>query len=227
MKVVVISLGGSLIVPDKVDFNFLEKFKKTLRKHYRKYKFVIVCGGGSVARKYIEALRAEGKSEKELSLAGIRVTKMNASFLMQILGKEANGILPRNMKEVKNNLHKNNLVICGALRYTSKSTSDSTAAKLAHYLKSEFINMTNIKGLYSDNPLTNKKAKFIPYESWREFEKRALAIKYSSGQHFVLDQGAAVIIRKCKIKTYIIGKDLSNIKKILENKKFTGTLIAG
>ena len=61
-KIVVISLGGSVIIPEKgIDIKSLEDFKKTLRKFYKKYKFIVVCGGGSIARKYISVLREEGK----------------------------------------------------------------------------------------------------------------------------------------------------------------------
>lgn len=223
-QIIVISLGGSLIVPEKINFEFLNQFKKILRKHYSKYKFVVVCGGGVIARKYITALKKEGKSSKELNKAGIRATRMNAQFMMQFFGKEANDTLPISMIEVKDNLEKNNLVICGALRFSPNSTSDSTAAKLAHFMKSNFINMTNVKGLFTDNPKTNKNAKFISNISWKDFEKRALKIKHKPGQHFVLDQNAATLIRKKKILTYIIGsnKALSNI---LSKKKLIGTKI--
>ncbi len=226
-KIVVISLGGSLIVPKKIDHEFLENFKKTMRKNYRNYKFVVVCGGGTIARKYISALKKEGKNHKEISMAGIRATRMNAKFMIQFFGKEANDTLPKSMKEVKNNLSKNKIVFCGALRYAEKETSDGTAAKLANYLKTTFINLTNVKGLYTANPKTNKNAKFIPKTDWKSFEKRALKIKYKPGQHFVLDQHAATIIKRNKTKTYIIGENLSNLDKLLNNKNFIGTIIEG
>ena len=73
MEKIVISLGGSLIVPDKIDYEFLDEFKDTIRKHYKTHKFIVVAGGGSIARKYIEALKKEKKSKNELSQAGIRV----------------------------------------------------------------------------------------------------------------------------------------------------------
>ena len=224
-KTIVISLGGSLIIPEKIDFKFLDHFKKTIRKNYKNYKFVIVCGGGTIARKYITALKSEGKSKRELSEAGIRATRMNALFMMQFFGKEANDSLPLNMEEVKNNLSKNSVVICGALRYISNSTSDGTAAKLSSYLKTRFINLTNVNGLYSENPKTNLNAKFISEISWKEFEKRALALKFKAGQNFVLDQNAAILIKKHKIKTYILGGDLKNLDNFLNRKKFVGTSI--
>lgn len=224
-KTIVISLGGSLIIPEKINFPFLHKFKKELRKHYQSHKFVIVCGGGVIARKYIYALKKENKSNKELSSAGIRATRENAKFMMQFFGKESNDKLPMNMEEVKDNLRKNKVVICGALRYAPNSTSDGTAAKLAHFLKTTFINMTNVKGLYDKNPKKYVNAKFIPEISWSEFEKKALAIKYKAGQNFVLDQSAAVLIKKHKIKTYVIGQNISNLTKIIKGRKFIGTVI--
>lgn len=227
MKTVVLSLGGSLIVPDSINFSFLERFKKELEKNYSKAKFVIVCGGGSIARKYIDALRKEGKNEIELAAAGIAATRMNARFLMQFFGKEANNSLPADMHEVKNDLAKHSVVICGALRYADNETSDGTAAKLAHFLKAEFINMTNVKGLYTSDPRKDKNAKFIPKISWKDFDKIANKIKFSAGQHFVLDQQAAIVIHEHKIRTYIIDDKSGNISNIVRGKKFIGTDISG
>lgn len=226
-RVVVLSLGGSLIVPEKIDTLWLERFKSSIINLSRNNKFVIVCGGGFVAREYITILEKEHKSRKEQSKAGIDVTRMNAKIMMQIFGPHANKELPMDMKQIKESLEKKDIVFCGALRYAPNQTSDSTAAKLACYLKTIFINITNVSGLYTDNPIKNKKAKFIPSISWKSFEKRALSIKYKPGQHFVLDQKASTIIRINKIKTYIIGKDIKSIENLIKNKKFKGTTIEG
>jgi uridylate kinase len=226
-KAIVISLGGSLIVPDKMNFKFLDGFKKTLEKNYKTHKFAIVCGGGTIARKYISALKKEGISQRSLSLAGIRATRMNARFMMQFFGKKANDTLPLSMKQVNSQLKQNQVVFCGALRFSEKSTSDTTAAKLANYLKTQFINITNVKGLYTADPRKRKNAKFISQVSWTDFESLALKIKHKPGQHFVLDQKAATLIRKNRTKTYIINENLSNLSNTLKNKKFIGTQIEG
>jgi uridylate kinase len=225
MKTIVISLGGSLIVPDKVDIVFLKKFKKVIQKHKKKYKFVIVTGGGSIARKYIKALKKAGKSIYFQGLAGIGTTRMNARFLTYLFGKDANQGIPHDMKEVKNLLRKNNPVFCGALRYARHETSDGTSAKLARFFKCEFVNLTLVAGLYTKNPLKYKDARFIPKISWKDFHKKANQTKFKPGQHFVLDQSAAEIIKKYKIKTYILGKSLRNLDLLLSQKKFKGTVI--
>lgn len=224
----VISLGGSLVVPKEMDLKFLHKFKKEINKHTRKNKFVLVIGGGTIARKYISALQMEHSSQKGLSMAGIRATRMNAEFIMQFFGKKvANDTLPLNMKSIKNDLAKNDVVVCGALRFVPRSTSDGTAASLAKYLKTSFINLTNVSGLYTADPKKDKKAKLIKNQTWKEFENRTLKVKNVPGMHFVLDQRAAKEIRKNKITTYIVGKETKELANILKNKPFKGTIITG
>jgi len=223
----VVSLGGSRIAPEqeKIDFDFIKEFENLIESHPN-HKFVVVTGGGSTARKYINALRKLRKGAKAQAKAGIAVTRFHAGFLAKIFGKKANEIIPKNMEKVKNLLEKNRVVFCGALRFKEKNTSDGTAADLADYLKCPFINITNVKGIYTANPKTNKKAKFIKRISWKAFYKRASKINFQAGQHFVLDQGAAKTIMDEKIPTYIIGS-LSDIDNIIKGKKFRGSLIFG
>lgn len=166
------------------------------------------------------------KTARKQSILGMYATRLNAFFLTKIFGKEANEKVPVNMTEVKNMLKKNQVVFCGALRYKDNNTSDGTAAELAEFLHSRFINITDVKGLYDKNPKTNKNAKFIREISWEKFYERARKIKFSAGQHFVLDQRAARIIYEKKIPTYITNS-LSDVKHIIEGKPYKGSLIEG
>ena len=226
-RVIVISLGGSLIVPDKINYEFLKKFKKVLEKNKRKYKFVVICGGGKTARNYIHGLDKEKIKKKEFfqSLLGISATRINARFMTYFFGKDSKSGIPHNMKEIKGALRFNDVVFCGALRYSKNQTSDTTSAKIAHYFKTSFINLTNVKGLYDKNPKKFRSAKFIPEISHKNFLKQAKKIEFKPGQHFVLDQKAAKIIKKHKIKTYIIGNDAQQLHNLLNNKHFIGTRI--
>jgi uridylate kinase len=224
-RVIVLSLGGSLIVPNEVDIVFLKKFRDVIKKNEKKYKFIIVCGGGSVARTYINALKQDNKPELLQSMAGITITRVNARFMTYFFGKDANEGIPHDMKDVENLLKKRNIVFCGALRYAPNQTSDATALKLANYFKTNFINLTNVKGLYDSNPWENKDAKFIPKATIEEFNKIVMAIPNKPGMHAPVDHTAMKIIRKHKIKTYILGKDMKNLDNLLNNKSFIGTII--
>jgi uridylate kinase len=123
-------------------------------------------------------------------------------------------------------LKKQGIVFCGALEYKDDQTSDSVAAILAKKFKGEFVNLTNVKGLYTKDPNKYKDAKFISEISWKDFDEMVQKIKFKPGQHFVLDQGASKIIRKKKIPTHII-KDLNQLDKYLSWQKFVGTTIKG
>jgi uridylate kinase len=227
-KVIIISLGGSLIVPNKINCKLLQDFKKVLEKNKRNYKFIVVCGGGSIARTYIKSLDNEKIRKKEYlqSLLGISITRLNARLLTYFFGKDANEGIPHDMNHVYNLLKKNDFVFCGALRYAKNQTSDSTSAKLAEYFHADFINLTNVKGLYDKNPKKFKSAKFITEISHKDFYKMTKKIEYKPGQHFVLDQSAAKVIKKHNIPTYILDGDMKNLDNLLNKKHFVGTRIS-
>jgi len=105
-SVIVLSIGGSLIIPDKVNTKFLKKFKKIIQKHTKNYKFVIVCGGGSFARKYINSLSEIGANYKTQCLAGIAVTRTNARFLSYFFNKDSEKGIPHKIHEIKKILKK-------------------------------------------------------------------------------------------------------------------------
>jgi len=221
----VLSLGGSLIIPDSIDVNFLKKFKKTILKNSGKYKFVVVCGGGSIARKYINALREAGMNEILQSFSGISATRMNARFVSYFFNSNPEEGIPHTLRTVRKYIRRQDVVFCGALEYKPRQTSDATAVEIASHFKTIFINLTNVSGLHDKNPEKFKDAKFIPKISWKEFYKMANREKYKPGQHFVLDQTAAKMIMEKKIKTYILGKNLKNLNNLLNSRKFRGTTI--
>ncbi len=225
-KTIIISLGGSQIIPDGINYFYLDDFKKIILKNLKNYKMVIVCGGGKLAREYIQAVRKQGGGIYLQSLAGINATQANARFLSYFFGHDLRWGIPQKMRTVRRYLRKRGFVICGALEYKSNQTSDSTASFIAWKLKSEFVNLTDVFGLYTKNPKKHKDAKLIPKISWKDFDEKFEKLKFKPGQHFVLDQSASKIIRKKKIKTYIL-KNPKDLDNLLNSKSFRGTTIFG
>jgi len=222
VKAVVISIGGSRIVPDKVDYKFLKDLKKLILKHKNK-KVVICTGGGAVARDYISALRKEGINEYAQDIMGIEATRLNARLVASFL-EITNQDIPVTLPEVRDMLKSFNVVVCGGL--SPGRTSDGTTASIADYINAEsMINLTNVKGLYDKDPKKYKNAKFIPKISHDDFKKIMDKIPKKPGQHFVLDDLAAEIARKAKLKVIILGS-LKELDKCVEGKKFTGTVIS-
>lgn len=223
--IIVISLGGSLIVPDKVDYKFLERFRKIIRKTSKKEKTIIVTGGGSTFRRYMKALEKEKFSDNTYGLIGIATTKLNARVVAGFFNKT--GMIPNSLSEIRKGLKRSNIVICGALGFKTGTTSDGNSAEIAKYFKSRmFVNLTNVNGLYDKDPRKHRNARLIKKISFDDFYKIVMKIKYQAGQHFVLDQLAARIIRRYKIKTVILnGRNIKNLNNFFNGKKFFGTVI--
>ncbi len=224
-RAIVLSLGGSLIIPQDINVKYLKEFKKVILKNTDKHKFVIVCGGGSIARKYIHALRGIGMKEDFQSFAGISATRMNARFMSYFFNQDQERGIPHKMEELKDYIKKFDVIFCGALEYKPHQTSDSTSAEIAKIFRTIFINLTDVAGLHDKNPKEHKDAKFIPKISWKNFNRLVNKIKFRPGQHFVLDQTASKIIMRNKIITYILGEDMTQLDNLLKNKKFKGTVI--
>jgi len=222
MKTVVISVGGSAINPGKINVRFLKELKKILLAYSKRNKVVVVCGGGFIAREYINALK--DKNEYVKDLIGLEATIMNAKLVASFLGNKCNQEIPIKLEEVQDMLKSFNLVV--AAGFQPGSTSDGTAAVIADYLDSKlFINYTNVKGLYTKDPKL-KGAKFVSKITHKDFYKSYISkFNEEPGQHFILDSLAAKICRNADIDVVVMTK-LSNLEKCLKRKKFVGTIVS-
>jgi uridylate kinase len=223
----VVSVGGSIIVPEAVDYAFLLKFKRLITRLARKHKIVLVTGGGKTARRYIEALRKAGASVQAQDEVGIASTRLNALLLLKFFKLKQE--MPKNLKDVLKLAKNRPITISGGFDWTGISrTSDGCAAEIAAALHVDlFVNMTNVAGLYDKDPQKHKDARLIRKISYANFNKIIAKVKERPGQHFILDKCAAKFISKYKIKTAIVyGRNLNNLKRCVQGKSFVGTLIS-
>lgn len=220
MRKVVISLGGSVIVPDKVDHAYLKKFC-TLIKRQKNTRFVIVTGGGKIARDYISAVQKAGLDRRSQNLVGIMATRLNAMLVATFLGIK-NWYILHTVTRIVDRLKRQRIVVCGGV--LPGTTSDGTAVQIAVAAKADlFINITNVKGLFTKHPKL-KGAEFIPWISHDQLYERARKMGYRPGQHFVIDQKAAKVAYEHKVPMVIL-KGLANLEKCLKGKHFTGTIV--
>jgi uridylate kinase len=223
MKTVVISLGGSIIVPDKVDVSFLRKFKALVSKYVKKgYRFAIYCGGGKLARDYQKAASSVSKLEqKQLDWIGTHATWLNADMVNRIFGKLADDcFIIDPTKKVKS---KKKVLVAGG--WKPGWSTDYDAVLLAKNLKAKLvINMTNVDYVYDKDPRKHRNAKPIKETTWKELRK-LVGSKWSAGLNMPFDPIASKEAEKSKLSVAIIGKNLGNLEALLKGKRFKGTII--
>ena len=91
LSLYVLSLGGSMMVPDKIDTGFLSEFKElVLNLVNQGEKFIIMVGGGQTCRTYRDSARELCQpSQEDLDWIGIMSTKLNAELLRVLFSGKA------------------------------------------------------------------------------------------------------------------------------------------
>jgi uridylate kinase len=224
IKIYVISLGGSLVVPNKINIKFLKVFKNIIEEKVRENKkFIIIVGGGGTARNYQNAAKSLTKvSNEDLDWLGIHATRINAHLLLTIFRKSAYYRIIRNPKE-KFKFKEKILIAAG---WKPGFSTDYDAVLLAKtYGSDTIINLTNVDYVYDKDPNKFKSAKPFKEISWKDYLK-LIDQKWTPGMSAPFDPVASKLAIKFRLKVIIInGRRLKNLKNYLENKKFTGTII--
>ena len=222
MQTFIISLGGSLIVPEEIDLDFLKKFRGLILRHSKSKKFILMVGGGKTARKYQAAAKEFSASNFDSDNIGIMATRLNAELVRAIFSKEAYKKVIYNPTE-KIAFKEKILVAAG---WEPGCSTDFDAVLIAkNFFAKNMINLSNIDYVYNKNPKEFSNAKPIEKISWKEYRKM-FSGPWTPGFNSPFDPVAAKEAEKLKMRVIIAnGKNLENLERILKGKKFVGTEI--
>jgi uridylate kinase len=229
-NIIVISLGGSLIVPKYIDWKFLKKFRELIISEIKKGKrFAIITGGGYAAREYAQAANKVTKlTRNDQDWLGVHATRLNAHLIKTIFRKYANPRInknPRTKEDLTKSFEKGEGIMVAAGWRPGWST-DYVATIIAERLGAKkLINLSNIKYACDKDPKKFKDAKIIKEINWKNFRK-IVGNKWDPGLNMPFDPVASKLAQKNNLEVIITeGKNLKNLKNILEEKKFQGTVI--
>jgi len=221
LKTIVISLGGSIIVPEEVDVPFLKRFREIIL-NLKDERFIVICGGGKICRNYQNAARETAEIPKEdLDWIGISATRLNAELVRSIFGDEAHKKVIHDPDE---EIEVSKRVIIGA-GFEPGSSTDLRAVQLARRFGAvRVINMSNIDYVYSADPKKEPNAERLERISWSAFRK-LVGDEWDPGLNMPFDPIASREAEKLGLEVIIIGNDIQNIEDLLKNEGFRGTTI--
>ena len=227
MALYVISVGGSLIVPDGIDQDFLAAFKMFIIKRIEKGdRFILITGGGKTARKYQEAAsHVSGIDNEEKDWLGIHSTRLNAHLLKTVFKLYANPLVVKDYKDDIKKIDFKEKILVGAGWKPGWSTDYCAVLLAKQFNATSVINLSNIEYVYSEDPRVNPEAKKYEKISWKDFRKIVGSV-WDPGMSAPFDPIASKEAEKINLKVAIMnGKNLSNLQDFMDKKKFKGTII--
>ncbi|MFH2232038.1 MAG: UMP kinase [Patescibacteria group bacterium] len=226
-KPIVLSVGGSIVVPESgIDVEYLKKLRSLILQEVEKgERFIIVVGGGSVCRKYQNAAKEITDLEAEdLDWLGIHTTRLNAHLLRTIFRDIAHPVVSKN-PTIDLDWKEPVLIAAG---WKPGCSTDFDAVMLAQKCGAEqIINLTNVDAVYEEDPKVNPDAKSYEHISWADFRK-IVGSEWSPGANAPFDPIASKLAQEQGMKVVIArGTDIDNLQDIIDGKEFKGTLISG
>ncbi|HOZ53106.1 MAG TPA: UMP kinase [bacterium] len=222
----VLSLGGSIVsLQEGLNTNFLKKFKKLIEARISLGdKFIIVVGGGNLARKYIKGAVQIKKDidDVEKDYLGIYATFLNARLVKSAFGELAEKNLLLN-PNIKINFKK---PVAFSGGYLPGNSSDFVAVSLAKTYQADIIiNLSNIDYVYDKDPNKFSEAKKIKKINWKNFLE-IIGDKWSPGMSAPFDPVASKFCQKNNKKVIVLnGQKIKNLENYFLNNKFQGTEI--
>lgn len=225
--VTVLSLGGSIVAPDNPDTEFLSSFVTLVRgwlAEDNSRKLILVVGGGGPARSYQKAFRAicPDSPDDQADWIGIMATRLNAQLLKGIFADICPGDVVYDPTRV--DVFTGRIIV--AAGWKPGFSTDNDAVLLAERFSAPtVINLSNIAKVYTDDPRTNPDAKPIDSITWADFRK-IVGDEWVPGKNVPFDPVASLHAQKSGISVICAaGRDIENLRNILDGKDFTGTLI--
>ncbi len=224
----VLSLGGSIVAPEGPDPAFLSSFMGLVREHLAgapERRIILVVGGGGPARAWQRAYREAGGEASDHDAQdwiGVMATRLNAQLVKALLG-------PLCPQEVVTDPSTVSLLMGRALvaaGWKPGFSTDYDAVLLAERFGApRVLNLSNIAKVYTADPRVDPAARPIDAISWEGF-RAIVGDEWSPGKNLPFDPVATRKAAELRLSVVCAsGRDLDNLRRILEGRSFTGTMI--
>lgn len=226
-ETIVMSVGGSLIVPDHIDTMFLKELKSFIshQTSVQGRRFIIITGGGKTARRYADAAKEVSDLDNEdLDWLGIHATRLNGHLLRTVFKDIAHPVMVTNPDDILDIPKNAQLIVASG--YRPGASTDLRAIQIAERVGAQkVINLSNTDYVYTADPKIDPAAIRIEDISWEEFRK-LIPATWDPGLSSPFDPIAAREAQTKHIEVACInGRNMEALGNYLDNKEFAGTLI--
>jgi len=221
---VVVSIGGSVLIPGKDDPAYIKMLAETIIDVSKTVQIVIVCGGGKIARYYTETGAELGGTTYQLDMLGIGATRLNAQLLAISLGGLSSTDIPVTAAEASARSTPENIVIMGGTE--PGHTTDAVAMMVAKEMRADrVVNATSVEAVYSDDPKKDPAAKRFSKMTIDELGNIVYK-EHGAGKSSVFDPLGIKIAKEEKIDILMIdGRNLGELRNAVLGNEIKGTYV--
>jgi uridylate kinase len=223
---VVVSIGGSILIPDNNDSNYIKELSALIRDVISEgIQLVIVCGGGKIARYYANTGRELGGNDFQLDELGIGATRLNAALLAISLGDISSTDIPLTAEDAASRSEHGRIVVMGGTE--PGHTTDAVAAMVAKALGAgRIVNATSVDAVYSEDPKKNPSAKRFSRLTIKELGDLVYK-EHGASRSGVFDPLGVRIAEENHIDIAIVdGRDLTELRNAILGNEIIGTHIS-
>jgi uridylate kinase len=237
-SVQVLSLGGSIIAPDRVDVAFLRAFRKAVLENLEQdagRRLILVCGGGGPAREYQGAYRAvlsvagagaaaegaEAEAEAQ-DWIGVAATRLNAELVRFLFQPHCPQPVVADPTAVT--VFTGRVLVAGG--WKPGFSTDYDAVLLARRFQADtLVNLSNVARIYSADPKVDPSARPLDRLRWAELQAM-VGTTWVPGKNVPFDPVATAEAARLGLRVVVAaGRNIENLKKILAGQDFEGTVV--
>ncbi|MBY9017044.1 MAG: UMP kinase [Candidatus Lokiarchaeota archaeon] len=231
-KNIVIKFGGSLLFSEGGTINYekITEFCDLIKNNKNYDSIVIVCGGGTIARQYIKAIREFTDNEVLCDMIGIDISRINSRLMVANMKEFAYPKVPKSFEELAVALNSHKVVVMGGLQPGQSTTS--VAIQVAEFLKAvRLVILTDVDGIYDKDPKVFDDAKLLRELNYDSLQKMILEMsedtQAAAGEYRIFDAVSLQILKRSNVFVSVIsGSKLDQFKKLWNNEKVNiGTTI--
>lgn len=221
---VVLKVGGFAFSTEGRTEPLISEYVKLLKQLAKEHQFVVVTGGGSIARAYIQIARDMRVPESLCDQLGILVSRLNARLVVDGLSDSAYPEIPTTVVELGRFFASGKVVAMGGLQ--PGHSTNAVAAIAAETIKADlFLNATDVDGVYTSDPSKDASATHLDEVNVNKLAEILAHNEMNAGEYDLMDPIALRIIQRSHIPTVILdGRNLANVTKTIRGER-TGTRI--
>ncbi len=226
----IIALGGSIIVPDSIDVEYLKRLHAFFVDYINNKNndpIILVIGGGYPARQYQDAASdIVDVSDEDKDWIGIHATRMNAQLIRTIFYDICYPVILDNPHKYisKSDLEDYSFFVASG-GFPGHSTDYDAVALAQRFGVSGFYIATTIPYVYNKDFSQHKDASPIKDLTWAEYRSLVSDV-WKPGMKAPVDPIAAQAASKSNLFCHLFkGTNLVNLENCILGRGFDGSVI--